>query len=184
MASPPAPADFRRALAELRSLTPRPEIELLEAPAPQRLAPFAIALTADVVVGDDELGTGRLVLLHDPAGQDPWEGTWRVVIFARATLEPEIAADPLLCDVGWSWLAESLVAHDAGYTAFGGTVTRTHSQPYGAMAGREPRGELEVRASWTPVDAHISAHARAWLGLLSTMSGLAPIPDGVSRLRR
>jgi hypothetical protein len=60
------PAGFRRALAELRTLVPRSEIELLEAPAPQRLAPYAIALTADVIVDDEDRGTGRLVLLHDP----------------------------------------------------------------------------------------------------------------------
>ena len=67
-----------------------------EAPAPQRIAPFAPGVGADVVVGGEELATGRLVLLHDPAGQDAWGGHFRVVTFIRAALEPEIAADPLL----------------------------------------------------------------------------------------
>lgn len=178
------PSGFRSALEHLRALRPRPEIELLEAPAPQRLAPYAIALTADVVLGDDELGTGRLVLLHDPAGQDAWEGQWRVVVFAKATLEPEMASDPVISDVGWSWLEEALQQADASYTAFGGTVTRTHSQPYGAMAGRDSAGDLEVRASWTPTDSVIEPHAVAWLDLLATMSGLEPLPPGVASLRR
>ena len=43
-----------------------------------------------------ELGTGRLVLLHDPAGHEAWQGTFRVVTYVRAELEPEMAADPLL----------------------------------------------------------------------------------------
>lgn len=179
-----APAAFRQALAEFRALKPRPEIELLEAPAPQRLAPYAIALTADVVVADQELGSGRLVLLHDPAGQEAWEGEWRLVIFARATLEPEMAADPVVSDVGWSWLEEALQRSGAALAAFGGTVTRTHSQPYGAMAGRESAGDLEIRASWTPLEDALGTHARAWLDLLETMAGLEPIPDGIAPLRR
>lgn len=178
------PAGFRTALTQLRALIPRSEIELLEAPAPQRLAPYAIALTADVIVDDDERGTGRLVLLHDPDGQEAWEGEWRVVVFAKATLEPEMAGDELLSDVGWAWLNEALAETGAVLTAFGGTVTKTYSQPYGAMAGRDPAGELEVRASWTPTDGDTVPHALAWLNLLAQMAGLEPIPAGVSQLRR
>ena len=168
----------------MRELAPRQEIEILEAPAPQRLAPYAIALTADVVVDDDELGSGRLVLLHDPQGQEAWEGEWRVVVFAKALQEPGVAGDPMLNDVGWSYLTDALAESDAAFTAFGGTVTTTHSQSYGAMSGREASGELEIRASWTPVDDRIEAHALAWFELLSHMAGLEPIPPGVSQLRR
>ena len=32
------------------------------------------------------------------------EGTFRVVTFVRASLEPELAADPMVAQVGWSWL--------------------------------------------------------------------------------
>ncbi len=178
------PAAFRAALVALRELTPRQEIELLEAPAPQRLAPYAIALTADVVIDDDEIGSGRLVLLHDPAGQDAWEGEWRVVVFGKAVQEQGVAGDAMLNEVGWSYLTEALEDARAAFTAFGGTVTTTHSQSYGAMSGREPTGELEIRASWTPTDDRIAAHAVAWFGLLAHMTGLEPIPPGVSQLRR
>ncbi len=178
------PAGFRSALSALRDMRARPEIELVEAPAPQRLAPYAIALTADVVADDHDLGTGRLVLLHDPDGQDAWEGAWRVVVFAKASMEPEMAVDPMICDVGWSWLQESLQNSGATYIAFGGTVTRTNSQPYGAMAGREASGDLEIRASWTPLDDEVVPHAAAWLDLLATMAGLEPLPVGVASLRR
>ncbi len=183
-ADDPDDSGFRSALAQLRDLRPRTEIEVEEAPAPQRLAPYAIALTADVVVDDEERGSGRLVLLHDPDGQEAWEGTWRVVVFGKAELETGMAGDAMLNDVGWSFLTDALAEADAAVTAFGGTVTTTHSQPYGAMAGREPAGELEIRASWTPVDDRIGAHGAAWLGLLATMAGLEPIAPGVSQLRR
>jgi hypothetical protein len=179
-----APADFRSALAGLRSVRPRTEIELGESPAPQRLAPHAAALTADVVVNDLDIASGRLVLLHDPQGQDAWEGQWRVVVFAQATLEPEMAGDPILSDVGWSWLEESLADADLALTAFGGTVTRTHSVAYGAMSDRDPHGQLEVRASWTPLDAQAAGHVEAWLNLLAKMAGLTPVPEGVASITR
>ena len=69
---------------------------LEEVPAPQRIAPFALALSAEAVVGDEEVANGRFVVLHDPAGPEAWEGTFRVVTFVRAVLEPEFGADPLL----------------------------------------------------------------------------------------
>lgn len=171
-------------MTDVRSLSTRTEIEVVEAPAPTRLAPYAIALTADVLVGDEERGTGRLVLLHDPDGQDAWDGNWRVVVFAKATQEPEMAQDSILNDVGWSYLTDALAEAGAAYTAYGGTVTTTYSQPFGAMAGREPSVELEVRASWTPVSDEIAAHAVAWHLLLAQLAGLEPIPPGVSQLRR
>ena len=110
------PEEFSRALAALRAATPRPEVVLEETPAPQRLAPHAVALTADVIAPQDpetELGTGRLVLLHDPAGHEAWQGTFRVVTYVRAELEHEMAADPLLPGVGWAWLTEALDGHGA-----------------------------------------------------------------------
>ena len=67
-----------------------------EIPAPQRIAPFAAAIAADVVVNEAEIGSGRLVLLHDPAGNAAWQGTFRCVSFARADVDPEMVTDPLL----------------------------------------------------------------------------------------
>ena len=93
-------------------------------PAPQRIAPWSSALSGDVTVDDEDLGTGRLILLHDPAGNDAWEGTFRCVAYARAEIDPEMANDPLLAEVGWSWLVEALAAHGATYLAPSGTVTK------------------------------------------------------------
>lgn len=162
----------------------RPEIQLDEAPAPQRLAPFAVALTADVVDGDDEIGTGRFVVLHDPEGHEAWDGTFRVVTFARATLEPDIATDPLVAEVGWAWLMECLANQDASFRAASGTVTRVASESFGTMSDRAPTAELEVRASWTPSDARLAPHLQAWADLLCTACGLPPVPAGVVSLPR
>lgn len=178
----PAPDAFRRAVQELTTASWRPELVVDEMPAPQRIAPFAAAVTADVVVGGDEVGSGRLVLLHDPAGNPAWEGTFRCVTFARADVDPEMVTDPLLARVGWSWLLDALAAHGADYGVPSGTVTSVASESFGGMAEEEPRAEIEVRASWTPQlvsGSGLSAHLAAWAELLCTTAGLPPLPAGV-----
>lgn len=177
-------AEFRIALASLRGVRYRPEIAVEEAPAPQRLAPYAIALSADVAQDDQELGSGRLVVLHDPAGQESWAGTFRVVAFVRAVLEPEMAADPLLAEVGWSWLVEALDGNAAQYTNISATVTRVTSESFGGLAERPLEGQIELRASWTAVDPDLAPHARAWAEVLGQAAGLVPLPPGVAQLPR
>jgi hypothetical protein len=156
----------------------RPEVAIEEMAAPQRIAPFALAVTADVVVNGEELGTGRLVLLHDPAGNDTWQGTFRCVAFARAEIEPEMITDPLLPAVGWSWLSEALLAHGAVFGAASGTVTTVMSEGFGGMAEDGSKAEIEIRASWTPA-GDLAPHAEAWAELLCTAAGLPPLPPGV-----
>ena len=176
------PEEFRAAVAQLRSARLRPEVFCEEMPAPQRIAPFASALSADVTLDGDDIGTGRLVLLHDPAGNAAWEGTFRCVTFARADVDPEMVTDPLLAQVGWSWLVEALASHGAAYEAPSGTVTSVASESFGGMAEEEPRAEIEVRASWTPQlveGVGLAAHLAAWAELLCTTAGLPPLPAGV-----
>lgn len=175
-----APETFRAALASLRSAAVRPEVVLSEAPAPQRLAPYSVALTGDVEVDGEEVATGRLVVLHDPAGHEAWDGTFRVVTFVRADLEPEVAGDPLLAEVGWAWLVEALTGRDLDVQALSGTVTRVSSQGFGGMADRAATAEVEVRASWTPAGADVGPHLLAWADLLCTAAGLPPVPPGVT----
>jgi len=178
----PTPSAFRRAVADLTAATWRPELSVEPIPAPQRIAPFAAAITADVLVGGDEVGSGRLVLLHDPAGNAAWQGTFRCVTFARAEVDPEMVTDPLMGSVGWSWLIDALAAHSAEYTAPSGTVTSVTSESFGGMAEEAPRAEVEVRASWTPLledGVGLPPHLAGWAELLCTTAGLPPLPAGV-----
>src|ERR1700733_1616514 len=46
----------------------RPELVFEDVPAPRTLAPYASAMAATVLVGDEEIASGRLILLYDPAG--------------------------------------------------------------------------------------------------------------------
>ena len=178
-------AEFTRAVSALRDARLRPEVRITEVPAPQRIAPYAVALTAEVVASasdDEELASGRFVLLHDPSSPQPWEGEWRAVTFARAELEPEVAGDPMLGAVGWSWLIEALESRGVDYGAEAGTVTRVVSESFAGLADREPSVEMEVRASWTPHGSDLGAHLLAWSDLLCTIAGLPPLPDGVVAL--
>ena len=172
------PEAFAAALDQFRSARLRPEVACEEMPAPQRIAPYSAALSADVVVDGVELGTGRIVLLHDPAGNDAWQGTFRCVAYARADIEPEMVTDALLSEVGWSWLCDALDAQHAEAVAPSGTVTRVASDSFGGMADDPSSAQIEVRASWTPV-GDLGPHVEAWGMLLCTAAGLPPVPTGV-----
>jgi hypothetical protein len=181
MATPSAaPEAFTRAVAGLRAATPRPEILLEEIPAPQRLAPYSFALSATVLRSGEEVASGRLILLHDPAGHEAWRGDLRLVTLVTAELEPDMAGDPLLPAVAWTWLTDALEQHAATFTAVGGTITQTASTRFGELAGPAPTADLEVRASWTPTSTDTAAHLLGWCAMLASTAGLPP--PGVTAL--
>ncbi len=183
MTATDAPHPFTQALHALRERRLRSEVRLTEVPAPSRIAPYAVALSAEVDPErtGEEIASGRFVLLHDPAGQEAWNGTFRVVTLARATLEPELAGDPLLSEAAWTWVTDAL--EHAPAHSLGGTVTRVVSQSFGALDDRPDQVEVEIRASWTP-EGEVGAHLQAWSTLLCTAAGLPPLPEGVTALGR
>src|SRR5215210_780827 len=175
------PPEFREAVESMHAARLRPEVQCEDMPAPQRIAPYAAALSADVTVDGEDAGTGRIVLLHDPAGNDTWGGTFRCVAYARAELTSDFAGDPMLAEVAWTWLIEALEAVGATFLAPSGTVTKVTSESFGTMADEESTAQLEVRASWTPV-GDIGPHVEAWGELMCMAVGLEPVPDGVTTL--
>lgn len=175
------PVEFARAVRSLGAARLRPEIRVEPMRPPRRLAPWAHAVSLEVPVDGAEAATGRLVLLHDPAGQEAWGGTVRLVCYATADLDPEMASDPLLPEVGWSWLLDALADRGARHAAAGGTVTRTASTRFGDMIGPRSTSGFELRASWTPLDPDLGPHVQAWADLICTAAGLPP--PGVSVLR-
>jgi hypothetical protein len=181
--------EFAQALRDLRAVRLRPEVRLTEVPAPSRIAPYAVAMAAEVISsggqgGGDEIASGRFVLLYDPSEPEPWDGVWRAVTFARAVFDPELANDPMLGAVGWSWLKEALDHRGADHVADGGTVTRVVSESFAGLADRGATVEMEIRASWTPTGPNLGVHLQAWADLLCTVAGLPPLPDGVTALPR
>jgi hypothetical protein len=185
-----APSVFRHAVEGLQAAVLAAErpgvLELHEVPAPRRLAPHSVAFAAEVSRDGDEIATGRFVVLHDPAGQDGWRGDTRVVAFVSAEVDPEMAGDPALAEVGWSWLQDALEQRGAAHTAAGGTVTRTASLTFGQVENPTETNEGEVRASWSPWhDADgaldLAVHLVAWCDLLCATAGVPPA--GVTSLR-
>jgi hypothetical protein len=179
-----AVADLEAGLAEQRDA--RPELEFDDEPPPRRLAPHAAAIAASVLQGDTEIGWGKFVLLYDPAGQPGWAGQFRIIAYVRAELDPEIAADPLISEVGWSWLTEALESRTAGYGQTSGTVTRVVTEGFGSKRSEPTSTGFELRASWSPtaVDDErpaLDGHVAAWCDALCMAAGLPPL--GVSALR-
>jgi len=196
-------------LGTLRKAQCRKELRLAEIPAPARLAPFAVALGAEVMApgagaaatpmhgpaamafaaapatGDEdetELATGRFILLHDPDGSAVWDGEFRIVTYIRAELEPDMGNDQMQGTVAWTWLVEALENHKAAYRAAGGTATRVLSESFGTLAGRPGSIDIELRTSWTPDSSDVQAHLEAWSDMVCTFAGLPPLPDGVTAL--
>jgi hypothetical protein len=181
-------------------------MRLEEIPAPARLAPFAVALSAEVhepalahrrpmhgpaaaalaeeraLAGDEELATGRFILLHDPAGSHVWKGSFRIVTYIRANMDAPMGNDEMLGSVAWTWLVDALEDHSARYSEAGGTATRVLSQSFGSLRGRPETIDIELRASWTPADADVSVHLEAWSDMVCTFAGLPPLPEGVTAL--
>ncbi|MCY7341640.1 MAG: DUF3000 domain-containing protein [Pseudonocardia sp.] len=179
------PPEFRRAVASLGAMRPRPELLVSALDAPPRLAPFTWAFSVEADAGAGRAGeplddldepdtSGRLILLYDPAGKDVWEGTFRLVCFVQARLEPEQLGDEMLPVVGWSWLTEALELEGADHVALGGTVTQTSSVRFGDIAGPRRDDDVELRASWTPVGPDLTRHSEAFCRLVASAAGLPP----------
>ncbi len=156
-----------------------------EIPAPSGLAPHALAIAGDVRPEesgvDSAYGTGRFILLHDPDEPDPWNGAYRIVCFAQAPLEPEIATDPLVADVAWSWLVDALGSRSARFHSASGTATKTLSKGFGALEAQGEGAQIELRASWSP-EGPFGAHMEAWAELVCMLAGLPPGSEGVAVL--
>lgn len=177
-------SDFEAAAASLRAVELRRDLTAEEIPAPAGVAPMAIAFAGDVHPPDhgidSQLGTGRFILLHDPDEPEPWEGSFRIVVYAQAPLEREIGADPLLPEVAWSWLGSALDDLDAPRHAMSGTATTVLSTGFGGLADQEATAQIELRASWTPDGDDLGVHLQAWADFLCTLAGLPPTTEGVA----
>lgn len=164
----------------------RSELTVAEMPSPQRIAPYSLAIEADIDSQGTEIGSARLVILHDPEGSPAWDGRYRCVAYVRCDVDIDMATDPLLADVGWTWLKDGLDAHEAEYRAASGTVTAVTSRSFGGLATEPDDGQIEIRASWSPeLDGRgIKPHLAAWQELLCYAAGLPPIAEGVVAFTR
>ena len=181
------PLSFREAVSSMAAADLREGVSLTDIRAPRRLAPFshavgleidriAAAREADGWVGDgDGDAFGRLILLHDPAG-DEGPGLMRLVAYIQADMDAATVGDPLLPEVAWEWLTDGLDGQltGAGYRDLGGTVTSTTSVRDGDIGGPPRAHQLEMRASWSATGTDLSGHVAAFAEVLASVAGLPP----------
>ncbi len=190
---PPPPSTFTAACESLKRVELRNELTVRSIPSPTGVAPFSMALAANVLghaqsdshdSADSIHGSGRFILLYDPEEPESWGGAFRIVCFAQAPLENEIALDPFLADVTWSWLVDALASRDASYINASGTATRTLSTGFGELADQGDASQIELRASWSPLSVDMAGQVSAWGELLCMLAGLPPSQDAVSLVAR
>lgn len=158
----------------------RDEVELVEVPAPAKLAPYAVAMAADATDAEDEvLAVGRFILLYDHEYSDIWDGNFRIVTYIRTSLEADLGEDPLMSEVAWTWMVEALDEATATYRQPGGTATRVLSKGFGLLDDQIDSIDLELRASWTPAGDNLNRHLTAWTDMVCTFAGLPPVTEGV-----
>jgi hypothetical protein len=111
------------------------------------------------------------------------------VVFARAELEHDVATDPMLQEVAWTWLLDAMSGAGAVGTHVGGTITVTSGASFGSMSDRPAESFVEIRASWTPVEIDgftvpetMDRHVHAWIDVMAQAAGLAPMPTGISQV--
>ncbi|MDO4888790.1 MAG: DUF3000 domain-containing protein [Actinomycetaceae bacterium] len=182
-----APAEFLTALDSLKGHEFRRELHVTQIPPPAKIAPWAVALQAEVndsakLDPESYRGNARFVLLYDPQEQPAWDGRFRIVTYTQAPVDLDMGADSLLGEVAWTWLAESLANHSAAFHNLSGTVTRIQNETFGGLRLASSAIDLEVRASWSPARPDVSAHLLAWAEFAGMICGL--VPEDVTSLPR
>lgn len=172
---------FEGVSKQLRGVAARNQIELVELPAPEDLALHAIAFAAHVHSPDAnaDQGVGRFVLLADTQPQESWASNYRVVIFAKSSLEADIASDAHADQVAWSWLIEALGKNNCSYGALAGTVTKVNSSGFGTLQDEQNHAEIEIRASWSPTSTDFKPHLNAWQDFILGLSGHSQLIEAV-----
>lgn len=181
---PPAWEVALLSLREAKGKAPK-RVSVQEVPSPDKIAPYALALSGEteIHVEASTPATGRLVVLFDPEGQPGWAGNFRVIAMVQTEAELSLGEDPLAGEVAWSWLRDSLQQRQADYGHLVGTATTTINRSFDGSSVRGETATLEIRASWSPGDADLSAHFLAWLDTLLQAAGLSPEVN-VTALRR
>ena len=174
---------FQGMLSGLGEVTPREGIILTQIPSPKGIAPEAVAISAEVAheTASDH-GVSRLVYCRDPEMPEGWNSEFRIIGYAKSPIELEMAKDDYTASMPWEWLKDCLKVSGAQFAHEAGTTTTVISTGHGSLVSQPQHGELEIRASWAPLDFDLSNHLRGWIELVALISGLPPKDGKVVRL--
>ncbi len=170
-------------LERFKQVEARPEISLSQIPSPQGIAPEAIAIAAEInhETATDH-GVSRLVFCRDPEMPEGWNSEFRIIGYAKSPIELDMAKDEYLSALPWEWLKDSLSMAGAKFAYDAGTTTTVLSTGHGSLINQPQHAELEIRASWAPLDFDLTPHLEGWVELLALISGLPPKDSKVVRL--
>jgi hypothetical protein len=180
-----APAQFAAAALSLTEPALRSELETSQIPAPDRIAPWALAFASQAPNPADtpmNRGVGRIVFLHDPEQFDVWGSNMRVIAYGKSPLENDMGVEEDVAHYWWSELMRALNTHGATFTNEAGTVTKMSSTGMGSLANDPNSSEVEIRASWSPTDDDLGKHFAAWQDIIASMAGFGMDGEGVTRL--
>lgn len=174
--------EFRKRVADITNMPERDEIKLEQIAAPKGIAEEAVAISAEVIHADHsevDRGIGRLVLCRDSNFPEGWNSEYRIILYAKSPVEIEMGKDPVVDELPWNWLMDSLMTKMASFHSEAGTTTRVLSTGHGSLTPQPQHAEIEIRASWAPEGEDFTAHVEAFQDLLALISGLPPADDKV-----
>lgn len=174
--------DFLNRISGISEVPERAEILLEQIAAPKGIAEEAIAISATVVHADHsdaDRGVGRLVICKDSNYPEGWNSQFRIILYAKSPVEIDMGKDPLVDELPWNWLMDSLAASGSEFHSEAGTTTRILSTGHGSLTSQPQHAEIEIRASWAPEGDDFSTHVQAFQELLALISGLPPVDNKV-----
>ena len=180
-----APAQFAAAALSLAQPWLREELTTSQIPAPERIAPWALAFAAQAPNPADtpmNRGVGRIVFLFDPEQFETWGSNMRVIAYGKSPLESDLGIEEDVSHFWWAKLMQALRAHGAKFSHEAGTVTKMTSTGMGSLANDPTASEVEMRASWSPLHDDLGPHLAAWQDLIAAMAGYGMDGEGVTRL--
>jgi hypothetical protein len=176
---------FRQRVQGVAEIADRSEILLEQIAAPKDIAEEAIAISATVIHADHsdaDRGVGRLVICRDSNFPEGWNSEYRIILYAKSPVETDMGKDPVVDELPWNWLMDSLAARNASFHSEAGTTTRILSTGHGALTAQPQHAEIEIRSSWAPDGEDFTPHVQAFEDLLALISGLPPSDEKVVRL--
>ena len=168
------PAQFAAATMGINADLMRPELETHQIPAPEKIAPNALAFSThkpNPAETPNNRAAGRIVFLHDPEEFETWGSNMRVIAYGKSPLETDVADQGDYAQYWWGTLELALKTHGARYINGAGTITKMISTGVGSLEGEPVHSEVELRASWSPVDDDLAPHFAAWQNLIAEMAG-------------
>ena len=174
--------DFQKRISGIDDVLERAEILLEQIAAPKGIAEEAIAVSASVIHADHsdaDRGVGRLVICKDTNYPEGWNSEFRIILYAKSPVEIDMGKDPLVDELPWNWLMDSLASSGSQFHSEAGTTTRILSTGHGSLTAQPQHAEIEIRASWAPEGEDFGPHVQAFQELLALISGLPPVDSKV-----